>query len=125
MSVWSPAESWKYQLRHYANLEAASAWPGVVEYHQLVEVIAKSRFADRLYALRSHDFLRVSPTSGWVSRGPKWVDRPWVLLRPLQSGQVALTFRGGPSELTADTECEFSAAWGVLEPWLEWLATKA
>jgi hypothetical protein len=121
----SPTESWQHQLRHYAALERSEfAWPGIADYCQLAESIAASRFAERLYALRSLDWLRVSPTSGWVSRGPKWADRPSVLLRPLLGGRVALSLCGGPPEFPAEAECDYGAAWSILEPWLEWLAAR-
>ncbi len=91
MNFASPGESWAHQRAYYAWLESSElAWTGVPEYRGLVEVMAASRFAERLYAIRSHDHLRVPPTRGWVSRGPKWVDRPWILLRPLADGRVGL-----------------------------------
>ncbi len=129
MNFISPGQSWEYQLGHYEALERSDmGWDHIAAYRNLVERIAGSPFAERLFALRSLDYLVISPTPGWVKKGPKWVDRSLIILRPCRDERVSLTFikkRKGRPEEAVSIECLFDEAWQVLEPWLQELLREA
>jgi hypothetical protein len=103
-------------------------WEHLRPYREFVARIAASPFAGTLFALRSLDFLVVSPTRGWVKKGPRWVDWSRVLLRPCRDERVSLTLvkkrKGQPWE-SETVECPFDGAWQVLEPWLRHLQEEA
>jgi hypothetical protein len=129
MNFGSPHESWTCQLRHYEVLERSGlGWEHLGAYRRLVARIAASPLAERLFALRSLDFLVISPTKGWVKEGPKVIDRSRVVLRPCRDGLVNVTFfkkRKGLPEEAETVECPFDVVWHVLEPWLWWLQEEA
>ena len=129
LTFHSPSQSWNDQLRHYEKLARSSfGWEHLDRYCRLVSDLAASPHAGHLYALRSHDFLVISPTKGWVKRGPTSSDRSRIIIRPCQDGRVSLTLakkRPGQT-LTAETvETTFDEARTVLEPWIEWLRQEA
>jgi hypothetical protein len=121
----SPRESWTYALRHYASLaQTEFAWEGIGAYRQLVAQVAESTYSERLYALRSHDFLVISPASGW----PQRASRSSVTVRPSSDGLVRLVLykkRKGEPKVVEEVVCPYEQAWVRLSAWLQWLLSEA
>jgi hypothetical protein len=100
---------------------SGQGWEGIAAYRGLVGKVAASEFAARLYALRSLDFVVISPAGGW----PERASRPSITLRPCADGHVSLALHNRPRGKAAAVEevaCPFGRAWAQLVPWLQWLS---